>query len=76
MALPICIEIPEIPDPFDITLPGGITIQHINLMEIIQPALTPRARRQPTVLPYRSRSRSRVAWSRSVMTAAKVRMRW
>lgn len=41
MALPICIEIPEIPDPFDITLPGGISIQHINLMEIIQPALTP-----------------------------------
>ncbi len=41
MALPICIEIPEIPDPFDITLPGGITIEHINLMEIIQPALTP-----------------------------------
>ncbi len=41
MALPICIEIPEIPDPFDITLPGGVTIEHINLMEIIQPALTP-----------------------------------
>jgi len=41
VALPICIEIPEIPDPFDITLPGGVTIEHINLMEIIQPALTP-----------------------------------
>jgi hypothetical protein len=41
MALPICIEIPEIPDPFALTLPGGIEIQHINLMEVIQPALTP-----------------------------------
>lgn len=41
MALPICIEIPEIPDPFNITLPGGISIEHINLMEVIQPALTP-----------------------------------
>ena len=41
MALPICIEIPEIPDPFDLTLPGPVTIEHINLMEVIQPALTP-----------------------------------
>jgi len=41
MALPICIEIPEIPDPFNITLPGGVSIEHINLMEVIQPALTP-----------------------------------
>ncbi len=41
MALPICIEIPEIPDPFDITLPGGVQIEHIKLAEIIQPALTP-----------------------------------
>ncbi len=41
MALPICIEIPEIPAPFNLTLPGGIEIEHINLMEVIQPALTP-----------------------------------
>ena len=41
MALPICLEIPEIPDPFAITLPGGVTMQQINLMEAIQPALTP-----------------------------------
>ncbi|MCA9557608.1 MAG: hypothetical protein KC583_03490 [Myxococcales bacterium] len=41
MALPICIEIPEIPDPFAITLPGGVTMESINLMEQIQPALTP-----------------------------------
>jgi len=41
VALPICIEIPEIPEPFNLTLPGGIQIEHINLMEVIQPALTP-----------------------------------
>jgi len=41
VALPICIEIPEIPAPFNLTLPGGIEIEHINLMEVIQPALTP-----------------------------------
>lgn len=41
MTIPICIEIPEASDPFSITLPGGIEIEHINLMEVIQPALTP-----------------------------------
>ena len=41
MALPICIEIPEIPDPLSITLPGGVSMESINLMEQIQPALTP-----------------------------------
>jgi hypothetical protein len=41
MPIPICIELPEIPDPFTLTLPGGAEIQHINLMEVIQPALTP-----------------------------------
>ena len=41
MPLPICIEIPEIPDPLQITLPGGVTMEHTNLMEVIQPALTP-----------------------------------
>ncbi|PID38257.1 MAG: hypothetical protein CSA65_09655 [Proteobacteria bacterium] len=34
-------EIPEIPDPFSITLPGGVSMESINLMEQIQPALTP-----------------------------------
>ena len=42
MALPICLEIPEIPDPLSITLRGGVTMQQINLMQAIQPALTPR----------------------------------
>jgi len=41
VALPICIEIDPLPDPFNLTLPGGIQIEHINLMEVIQPALTP-----------------------------------
>jgi len=41
MAFDICLQLPEIPDPFDITLPGGIEIEDINLMRIIQPALTP-----------------------------------
>lgn len=41
MALPICLEIPELPDPLSITLPGGVTMESINLMEQIQPALTP-----------------------------------
>jgi len=41
VALPICIEIPEIPDPLQLTLPGGVTMESINLMEQIQPALTP-----------------------------------
>jgi len=39
--LPICIEIPELPDALKITLPGGVTMEHVNLMEVIQPALTP-----------------------------------
>ena len=41
MAFDICLELPEIPDPFNLTLPGGAQIEHINLMEVIQPALTP-----------------------------------
>lgn len=41
MPLTLCVEIPEIDDPFDLTLPGGVEISRINLMEVIQPALTP-----------------------------------
>ncbi len=41
MAFDLCLELPEIPDPFNLTLPGGVQIEHINLMEVIQPALTP-----------------------------------
>ena len=41
MALPICIEIPDLGDPFSLLLPGGIEMEAINLMEQLQPALTP-----------------------------------
>lgn len=41
MPIPICIEIAPFPDPFWLPLPGGVTMEAINLMEMIQPALTP-----------------------------------
>lgn len=41
MAIELCLELPEIPDPFELTLPGGITIERINLLEVIQPILAP-----------------------------------
>ena len=41
LPIPVCIELPPVPDPFTLTLPGGVDIKHINLMEVIQPALTP-----------------------------------
>ncbi len=41
MAIMLCLELPELPDPFAIQLPGGIEIEDINLMQMIQPALTP-----------------------------------
>jgi hypothetical protein len=41
MAIPICIDIPDIGDPFSISLPGGIEIEDYNIMRAIQPALAP-----------------------------------
>jgi hypothetical protein len=41
VALPLCIHIPALPDPRQLTLPGGVTMEHLNLMEVVQPALTP-----------------------------------
>jgi len=41
MAIPLCLNLPEIPDPFELPLPGGVTIERINLMEVIQPLLAP-----------------------------------
>jgi len=41
MALPLCLEIPILKDPPSITLPSGVSIQQYNLMQAIQPALTP-----------------------------------
>jgi hypothetical protein len=41
MTIPICIHVPPNKDPFELTLPGGVQIQHIELVDILQPALTP-----------------------------------
>jgi len=41
MAFDICLELPEFPDLFDFVMPGPIEISDVNLMKIIQPALTP-----------------------------------
>jgi hypothetical protein len=41
VAQTLCVEIPAIPPPLQLTLPGGVTIEDINLMQIVQPALTP-----------------------------------
>jgi hypothetical protein len=41
MALPICLHIPEAPEPMKVTLPGGVSIQQPDLIQAIQPALTP-----------------------------------
>lgn len=36
-----CIRVPELPDPLALTLPGGVTIEHLNLLDLVQPALAP-----------------------------------
>jgi hypothetical protein len=41
VSLPLCAHIPTLPDPFVLPLPGGIELERINLMEIVQPALAP-----------------------------------
>ncbi len=41
MASPVLIRIPPTPDPQRLTLPGGVSIEHLELVEVIQPALTP-----------------------------------
>jgi hypothetical protein len=41
MALPLCLELPPLPEPFELTLPGGVTLERINLLEVIQPLLAP-----------------------------------
>jgi hypothetical protein len=37
----LCLSIDSLDPPFELTLPGGVDIEHLNLMEVIQPALTP-----------------------------------
>ena len=41
MTLRLCLDLDAIPDPPSLALPGGVEIQHLNLLDAIQPALTP-----------------------------------
>lgn len=41
MAEHLCIEIPPYPDPPSLTLPGGVSMEHLRLLDIVQPALAP-----------------------------------
>jgi hypothetical protein len=41
MSLPVCAHIPSLPEPFVLPLPGGIEMERVNLMDIVQPALAP-----------------------------------
>jgi hypothetical protein len=41
MSLPVCLQLPPLPEPFELTLPGGVTLERINLLEVIQPLLAP-----------------------------------
>ena len=41
MTQPLCIHVPALRDPLEITLPGGIALKHIELADLIQPALAP-----------------------------------
>jgi hypothetical protein len=41
MTLPLCRELEALPDPFSVPLPGGTEIEDIDVMRLLQPALTP-----------------------------------
>ena len=41
MPTTICLKIPTLPDPMRLTLPGGPSIAHVDLLQVVQPALTP-----------------------------------
>jgi hypothetical protein len=41
MTQPLCIHVPALREPLEITLPGGIAMRHIELADLIQPALAP-----------------------------------
>lgn len=41
MPTPVCVHIPPTPDPQRLTLPGGVSIEHLDLLQVVQPALTP-----------------------------------
>jgi hypothetical protein len=37
----VCLELPDVGDPFALTLPGGLEIEDFNLMRAVQPLLAP-----------------------------------
>lgn len=37
----ICVAIPAAPEPQRLTLPGGASLEHPDLLQVVQPALTP-----------------------------------
>ncbi|MFI5299200.1 MAG: hypothetical protein ACHREM_13975 [Polyangiales bacterium] len=41
MTGPVCVPLRPLPDPFTLPLPGGIELEDINPLKVIQPALTP-----------------------------------
>ena len=41
MTRPVCVRIRPLPSPQRLTLPGGVSIEHLELIQVIQPALTP-----------------------------------
>jgi hypothetical protein len=41
MAIPLCLQIPSLPDPFSLPFPGGVELEDVNVMRLLQPALTP-----------------------------------
>lgn len=41
MPSPVCVHIPPSPPPQRLTLPGGVTLEHLEFLDVVQPALTP-----------------------------------
>jgi hypothetical protein len=41
MPIPLCLDIPGLPDPFSLPFPGGVELEDVNVMRLLQPALTP-----------------------------------
>ena len=38
---PVCVHIPPLPDPLTVSLPGGVALEQLQLLQVIGPALTP-----------------------------------
>jgi hypothetical protein len=41
MPIPLCLDIPPFPDPFALPMPGGVQLEDVNVLQLLQPALTP-----------------------------------